>query len=98
MTVQSQRVGPLAGEGSADKLFIQAPGLMELSDFELECVSGGGWFKETFGFSTPKFLKKLDDKVNELPGGWLGLIATIYSGGAVGGLGGAVGAGLTHMH
>lgn len=98
MIVQSQRVGPLAGEGSADKPLIQAPGLMELSDFELECVSGGGWFKETFGFSTPKFLKKLDDKVNELPGGWLGLIATIYSGGAVGGLGGAVGAGLTHMH
>jgi hypothetical protein len=98
MTFQSQRVVPLASEGSADKLLIQDPGLMELSDYDLECVSGGGWFRKAFGFSTPKFLKKLDDKVNERPGGWLGLIATIYSGGAVGGLGGAFGAGLTHMH
>ena len=98
MTVQSQFVGPMAAEDSADKQLIQAPGIMELSDFELECVSGGGWFEKAFGFSTPKILKKLDDKVNELPGGWFGLIAPIYSGGAVGGVGGAVGAGLTHIH
>ncbi|MFM8275516.1 MAG: hypothetical protein ACKN89_00765 [Cyanobium sp.] len=98
MTVQSEIAGFLAGEASTNQVLIQDPGLMELTECELEGISGGGWFKKAFGISTPKFLKKLDDKVNELPGGWLGLIATIYSGGAVGGVGGAAGAGLTHMH
>jgi hypothetical protein len=58
----------------------------------------GGWFNDLTGLRTPKFLKKFDDAVNRLPGGWLGLIATVYSGGAVGGLKGAIGAGLAHMH
>jgi hypothetical protein len=86
------------GEASTKQVLIQDPGLMDLTECELEGISGGGWFRDLTGIGTPKFLKKLDDKVNELPGGWFGLIATIYSGGAVGGVGGAVGAGLTHMH
>jgi hypothetical protein len=98
MTVQSEIAGCLAGEASTKQVLIQDPGLMELTECELEEISGGGWFRDLTGIRTPTFLKKLDDKVNELPGGWFGFIATIYSGGAVGGVGGAVGAGLTHMH
>jgi hypothetical protein len=98
MTVQSQIAGSLAGEVSTNQVLIQDPGLMELTECELEGISGGGWFNDLTGLRTPKFLKKFDDAVNRLPGGWLGLIATVYSGGAVGGLKGAIGAGLAHMH
>jgi hypothetical protein len=46
---------------------------MYLTQFEVENVVGGGWFKKLTGISTPKFLKKIDDWVNEnVPSGWLG--------------------------
>jgi hypothetical protein len=61
--------------------------LIELSECDLATISAGGWFKKTFGFSTPKFLRKIDDKVREkVPGGWRGVAAgalTLASGGTV---------------
>ncbi|MDB9421119.1 hypothetical protein [Microcystis aeruginosa] len=58
---------------------------MYLTQFEVENVVGGGWFKKLTGISTPKFLKNIDDWVNEnVQDGWLGVaigIGTIASGG-----------------
>ena len=60
--------------------------LIELSEDDLQAIQGGGWFKKLTGISTPKFLKDLDDRVNQKPGGWAGVIAravvTYYSGGS----------------
>ena len=60
--------------------------LIELSEDDLQAIQGGGWFQQLTGISTPKFLKDLDDRVNQKPGGWLGIIAkavvTYYSGGS----------------
>ena len=88
MTVQSQIVSPVAAQVSTDKLLIQSPGLIELTEFELEGISGAGWFKKTFGFSTPKFLKDLDDSVRaKVPGGWVGVVGKVigmaYGGGGL---------------
>ena len=59
---------------------------IELSEDDLIQIQGGGWFKKLTGISTPKFLKDLDDRVNQKPGGWFGVIAkavaTYYSGGS----------------
>lgn len=54
--------------------------LIELSEFDLETISAGGWFKNLTGISTPKFFKNLDDKVREkVPGGWAGVAAGVAS-------------------
>lgn len=62
--------------------------LIELSEDDLMGIQGGGWFKNLTGISTPKFLKDLDDRVNEKPGGWVAVlgkaIVSYYSGGSVG--------------
>ena len=48
---------------------------MYLTQFEVENVVGGGWFKKLTGISTPKFLKSIDDWVNEnVQGGWFGVL------------------------
>jgi hypothetical protein len=41
MTVQSQIAGSLPGEASTKQVLIQDPGLMELTECELEGISGG---------------------------------------------------------
>ncbi len=61
--------------------------LIELSEDDLKGIQGGGWFKKLTGISTPKFLKDLDDRVNERPGGWVAIfgkaIVSYYSGGTL---------------
>jgi hypothetical protein len=48
---------------------------MYLTQFEVENVVGGGWFEKLTGISTPKFLKNIDDWVNEnVQGGWFGVL------------------------
>jgi|LakMenE01Jun11ns_1017448.scaffolds.fasta_scaffold9948613_5 hypothetical protein len=62
--------------------------LIELSEDDLMGIQGGGWFKNLTGISTPKFLKDLDDRVNEKPGGWVAVLGKVivsyYSGGSLG--------------
>jgi hypothetical protein len=61
--------------------------IIELSDGDLQAITGGGWFKKLTGISTPKFLKKIDDKVREkVHGGWYGVaggVLTVASGGSI---------------
>lgn len=61
--------------------------LIELSEDDLKGIQGGGWFKKLTGIDTPKFLKDLDDRVNERPGGWVAMlgkaIVSYYSGGSL---------------
>ncbi len=57
---------------------------MELSELDLETIVGSGWFKKLTGISTPSFLKKVDDVVNESVG-WDGLIVGTAIGIASGG-------------
>jgi hypothetical protein len=88
MTVQSEIAGSLAGEASTKQVLIKAPGLMELTECELEGISGGGWFRDLTGIRTPKFLKDLDDSVRaKVPGGWVGVVGKVI-GMAYGGGGG----------
>lgn len=55
--------------------------VMELSAFDLEAVSGGGWFKKLTGISTPKFLRKIDKTVRTtVPGGWVTVASSVIGG------------------
>ena len=51
---------------------------MYLTQFEVENVVGGGWFKKLTGISTPSFLKKVDQTVrNVVPGGWVTVVRSV---------------------
>jgi hypothetical protein len=55
---------------------LDSASISELSEQDLETIVGSGWFSKLTGFSTPSFLKDLDDDVREhIPGGWAGVIA-----------------------
>jgi hypothetical protein len=70
----------------SDSQFSGSLELIELSEDDLQGIQGGGWFNRLTGLSTPKFLKDLDDRVNQKPGGWVGVIGkalvSYYSGGS----------------
>jgi hypothetical protein len=53
--------------------------IIELSDGDLQAITGGGWFKKLTGISTPKFLKKIDQTVRKVvPNGWKGVITKLF--------------------
>ena len=50
-----------------------------LTQFEVENVVGGGWFKKLTGISTPSFLKKIDQTVRQVvPGGWVTVGRSVF--------------------
>ena len=80
MTFLSPTLNQIANGASTAKTTIEAAHLMELSELDLATISAGGWFKKLTGISTPRVLKKLDDNVRQnVPGGWLGVAAKVYS-------------------
>jgi hypothetical protein len=61
--------------------------LIELTESDLETISAAEWFKDIFGFSSPRFLSYLDNKARErVHGGWIGVAGAVVralSGGTV---------------
>lgn len=63
------------------------PLFTEITVNEQETISGGGWFKDATGISTPQPLVDLDESVRDkYPGGWVGLVIDVVT--TVGGGGG----------